>query len=195
MPLLHSQRYSLDLSSSTLLLIVLRTRQGETGSVLDLRNFQLSLGRRFRSLKVWFVLRSYGLQGFRAHLRRSISQAENFEKLLFSQENNANTRFQLVTPGSLSLRVFRVVPVSPTEGSGGSGSHTSIEAEEFTRRFYAHLSTPKYAKKLMLTQTTLPEIGFCIRFVTGSPWTREEHIVEAVKVLNECYDEVSVQSV
>ncbi|MCO5560113.1 hypothetical protein L7F22_013720 [Adiantum nelumboides] len=42
-----------------------------TGTVLDLRNMSLSLGRRFRSLKVWFVLRSYGLQGLRNHLRGS----------------------------------------------------------------------------------------------------------------------------
>lgn len=41
------------------------------GSVLDLRNMQLFLGRRFRSLKVWFVLRSYGQEGFRRHLRTS----------------------------------------------------------------------------------------------------------------------------
>lgn len=48
----------------------LRTRHGDSGSVLDLRNLQISLGRRFRSLKMWFVLRSYGLEGFRNHLKK-----------------------------------------------------------------------------------------------------------------------------
>lgn len=158
----------------------LRTRQGETGSVLDLRNFQLSLGRRFRSLKVWFVLRSYGLGGFRQHLRRSIKQAERFEEHFFAD----HTRFQLVTPGVLALRVFRVVPPKSKDDS-----EEAVDA--FTRRFYAHLSTPEYAAKLLLTQTTLPGVGFCIRFVAGSPWTRYEHIDEAVRVLNRCYDDVA----
>lgn len=47
----------------------LRTRQGDAGSVLDMRNMQIPLGRRFRSLKVWFVLRCYGVEGFQRHIR------------------------------------------------------------------------------------------------------------------------------
>jgi hypothetical protein len=41
-----------------------------TGTVIDYRNWHLSLGRRFRSLKVWFVLRSFGVAGFQAHIRK-----------------------------------------------------------------------------------------------------------------------------
>jgi len=40
------------------------------GTVIDYRNWHLSLGRRFRSLKVWFVLRSFGAQGFRKYIRQ-----------------------------------------------------------------------------------------------------------------------------
>lgn len=40
------------------------------GTVIDYRNWHLSLGRRFRSLKLWFVLRSFGAEGFRAHIRK-----------------------------------------------------------------------------------------------------------------------------
>ena len=40
------------------------------GLVVDYRNWHLSLGRRFRSLKVWFVLRSYGVEGFQNHIRK-----------------------------------------------------------------------------------------------------------------------------
>ena len=36
--------------------------------MIDYRNWQLSLGRRFRSLKLWFVLRSYGVEGFKNHI-------------------------------------------------------------------------------------------------------------------------------
>src|ERR1700722_14914481 len=42
----------------------MRTEQGDAGIVIDYRNWHLGLGRRFRSLKFWFVLRSYGVEGF-----------------------------------------------------------------------------------------------------------------------------------
>ena len=40
------------------------------GTVIDYRNWHLGLGRRFRSLKLWFVLRSFGAEGFRKYIRR-----------------------------------------------------------------------------------------------------------------------------
>ena len=48
----------------------LRTKQSEAGAVIDYRNWHVALGRRFRSLKIWFVLRSYGVKGFQAYIRR-----------------------------------------------------------------------------------------------------------------------------
>ena len=49
----------------------LQNSASESGSVVDYRNWQLPLGRRFRSLKLWFVLRSYGVQGIREHIRKA----------------------------------------------------------------------------------------------------------------------------
>jgi len=40
------------------------------GTVIDYRNWHLALGRRFRSLKLWFVFRSFGAEGFRSYIRR-----------------------------------------------------------------------------------------------------------------------------
>ncbi|KAK0486173.1 pyridoxal phosphate-dependent transferase [Armillaria novae-zelandiae] len=48
----------------------LRTKQGDADTAIDYRNWHLGLGRRFRSLKVWFVLRSFGVQGFQDHIRK-----------------------------------------------------------------------------------------------------------------------------
>lgn len=44
-----------------------------SGIVIDYRNWHLSLGRRFRSLKLWFVLRSFGVEGFQANVRKVCS--------------------------------------------------------------------------------------------------------------------------
>lgn len=40
------------------------------GTAIDYRNWHLGLGRRFRSIKLWFVLRSYGITGFQRHIRK-----------------------------------------------------------------------------------------------------------------------------
>ena len=47
----------------------LRNQATESGAVIDYRDWQIPLGRRFRSLKLWFVLRHYGLEGLEFHIR------------------------------------------------------------------------------------------------------------------------------
>ena len=44
--------------------------EGLLGAVIDYRNWSLSLGRRFRASKLWFVLRSFGVEGYQAHIRK-----------------------------------------------------------------------------------------------------------------------------
>src|SRR5580704_13476264 len=50
----------------------LRNRATESGAVIDYRDWQIPLGRRFRALKLWFVIRHYGVEGLRHHVRRHI---------------------------------------------------------------------------------------------------------------------------
>lgn len=157
----------------------LRTRQGDANPVLDFRNLQMPLGRRFRSLKVWFVLRSYGLKGFRNYLRSGISMADHFEKLL-SQDD----RFELVAPPSFSLRVFRL---RGTSQANGDGHEKTQDVDALNRAFWEALQ--KRTDEIWLTQTILPQTGFCVRLVVGSPFTKEEHIDKAWKVIKECAEE------
>ncbi|CAO1619118.1 unnamed protein product [Parajaminaea phylloscopi] len=167
-PLLIKDRSALS-SALTITPEFLKTRHGDAGSVLDMRNLQIPLGRRFRSLKIWFVLRSWGAQGFRAHLRKSIEEAKLFEELLHSDE-----RFELVAPPHFALRVFRL-----------RGPDTA-QADTLNRRLWDVLQTRN--AELLLTQTVLPEVGFCIRLVTGAPLTTQAHIHQAWKVIQECAD-------
>ena len=46
------------------------TNERPLGTVVDYRNWSLALGRRFRSAKLWFVLRSFGVEGYQAHIRK-----------------------------------------------------------------------------------------------------------------------------
>ncbi|KAF9018000.1 hypothetical protein BDZ89DRAFT_1165454 [Hymenopellis radicata] len=83
----------------------LRTKQGDAGTVIDYRNWHLALGRRFRSLKFWFVLRSFGVDGFQAHIRKGIALNCIFVCLV-----EKSPVMKLVTPPSFALSVFRLCP-------------------------------------------------------------------------------------
>jgi aromatic-L-amino-acid decarboxylase len=54
----------------------LRNEFSESGLVTDYRDWQIPLGRRFRSLKIWFVLRTYGINGLQAHIRKHVKLGE-----------------------------------------------------------------------------------------------------------------------
>ena len=56
----------------------LRNAATESGAVIDYRDWQVPLGRRFRALKLWFVLRWYGAEGLRAHIRAGVALAAEF---------------------------------------------------------------------------------------------------------------------
>ena len=56
----------------------LRNAATESGAVIDYRDWQVPLGRRFRALKLWFVLRWYGVEGLRAHIRSGVALAARF---------------------------------------------------------------------------------------------------------------------
>lgn len=84
----------------------LRNTYSETGQVIDYRNWSISLGRRFRALKIWFVMRSYGLNGLKAHIRRTIGLGNLFADLIRESPN----LFELITRPAFALTVFRISP-------------------------------------------------------------------------------------
>ncbi|HZQ21382.1 MAG TPA: pyridoxal-dependent decarboxylase [Terriglobales bacterium] len=81
----------------------LRNRATETGTVTDYRDWQIPLGRRFRSLKLWFVIRHYGVEGLQFHVRRHVALAQQFVEWVKQDE-----RFELPAPAPLNLVCFRL---------------------------------------------------------------------------------------
>jgi aromatic-L-amino-acid decarboxylase len=80
----------------------LRNQATESGAVIDYRDWQIPLGRRFRSLKLWFVIRHYGVEGLRHHVRQHVTLAQQF-----AQWVKQDTRFELAAPVPLNLVCFR----------------------------------------------------------------------------------------
>lgn len=78
-------------------------KHDQQGSAPDYRHWQIPLGRRFRALKLWFVLRLYGVENLQAHVRRHIAFAKQFETLCRS-----DTRFEIATEVQMGLVCFRL---------------------------------------------------------------------------------------
>jgi len=81
----------------------LRNQATESGAVIDYRDWQIPLGRRFRSLKLWFVLRHYGIEGLQFHIREHIRLAQRFADRVRDDE-----KFEIAAPTPLNLVCFRL---------------------------------------------------------------------------------------
>jgi aromatic-L-amino-acid decarboxylase len=80
----------------------LRNTATESGAVIDYRDWQVPLGRRFRALKLWATIRHYGVEGLRDHVREHVRLAQDFAGWV-----RADDRFELVAPVPLNLVCFR----------------------------------------------------------------------------------------
>ncbi|XP_041578967.1 aromatic-L-amino-acid decarboxylase isoform X3 [Vulpes lagopus] len=83
--------------------LYLKHNHQDSGLITDYRHWQLPLGRRFRSLKMWFVFRMYGVKGLQAHIRKHVRLAHEFERLV-----QQDPRFEICTEVTLGLVCFRL---------------------------------------------------------------------------------------
>jgi aromatic-L-amino-acid decarboxylase len=81
----------------------LRNQATESGAVIDYRDWHIQLGRRFRSLKLWFVIRHYGIEGLQHHIREHVRLAQQFVTWV-----QGDSRFELAAPARLNLVCFRL---------------------------------------------------------------------------------------
>jgi len=81
----------------------LRNQATESGAVIDYRDWHIQLGRRFRSLKLWFVIRHYGVEGLQHHIREHIRLAQQFAEWV-----RDDARFEVAAPAKLNLVCFRL---------------------------------------------------------------------------------------
>jgi aromatic-L-amino-acid decarboxylase len=149
-------------------------KASDGGLVTDYREWQIPLGRRFRSLKIWFVLRSYGVKGLQEYIRRTTKNGEEFAEALRQRSD----LFEIVTGPSFALTVFRLA--AKAEGA------SLEERNALTRQLYDNVNA---TGKIWLTSTEL-DGRFAIRLMTGVRTTEREHIETAVKTLVEVAEKV-----
>ncbi|XP_021702105.1 histidine decarboxylase isoform X2 [Aedes aegypti] len=74
-----------------------------SGMAIDYMHWQIPLSKRFRALKLWFVIRNYGIKGLQKHIREGVRLAQKFEALVL-----ADHRFEIPAARHLGMVVFRI---------------------------------------------------------------------------------------
>ncbi|KAB8246623.1 pyridoxal phosphate-dependent transferase [Aspergillus flavus] len=142
----------------------LRNNVSNTGTVVDHRNRQIPLGRRFRSLKVWFVLRTFGLSGLRAHIHNGIQVGIEFAELLRSRLD----LFDIIIQPAFALTVFRLLPTSQ-----------SSELDSKARKVY---ETIHQQGDFFLTSAVVDHV-YAIRVVNANQAAHVEHVRKVFELL------------
>ena len=131
----------------------LRNPHSEQGTVIDYRDWQVPLGRRFRSLKLWLVLRWYGATGLQAHIRSGVAWAQRFAGWVRSHPD-----FELVAPAPLNLVCF-------AHRAGDEANRHILATLNDSGRFY-------------LTHTVL-DGRYTLRLSVGTVATQQHHLEAA----------------
>ena len=131
----------------------LKNKATESGAVIDYRDWHVPLGRRFRALKLWFVLRHYGAEGLRRLVREHVRLAQAFAGWVRASED-----FELAAEPPLNLVCFR--------HKGG---------DDFNKALMERLND---SGKLYLTHTVLGG-RFTLRLCVAQTHTEERHVAAA----------------
>lgn len=150
----------------TLSLVPDYLRTSGADGVTDYSNWSVPLGRRFRALKLWFVLRSYGIEGLQAILRRHIELAGKAHDCL-----RAEPDFEITSPLKLALFTFRHRPEGMAEGELDAHNEALLQRLNDTGRVY-------------FTQTRVAG-RYVIRFQVGQTNTEARHVEAALDLIRE----------
>jgi aromatic-L-amino-acid decarboxylase len=138
----------------------------EGGEARNLMDYGVALGRRFRSLKLWFVLRYFGAEGIRARIRRHVEMAREMAAWVDEEED-----WKRVAPVPFSTLVFRYEP----EGSSGP------ELDAMNRRIMDRVNE---SGEFFLSHTVLHG-RFCLRVALGNLRTRREDVARCWELLRD----------
>ena len=131
----------------------LRNEATESGEVIDYRDWHIPLGRRFRALKLWFVIRYYGVAGLRAHVREQVELTQELASWIEQDPD-----FEIVAPTPLNLVCFRL------KGSNRAN-------EELVEQLNS-------SGRLYLNQTKLGD-RVTLRMSVGGTYTERHHVENA----------------
>ncbi len=136
------------------------------GKVNDYKDWGVPLGRRFRALKLWLVIRSYGVEGLQQILRKHIELSRWLELQI-----QKSPHFELLVPCALNMVVFRYNPGNLSE-------------EELNMKNENLLESLNKSGELYISHTKIKG-NYAIRLVTGQTNVGNLHVEKAWKLINE----------
>ncbi|KAH1120438.1 hypothetical protein J1N35_003598 [Gossypium stocksii] len=148
----------------------LRNKQSESDSVVDFKDWQVGTGRRFKSLRLWLIFRTYGVVNLQGHIRSDVGMAKIFEEFVRS-----DPRFEIVVPREFGLVCFRL---NPDETFG------SDYTELLNRKLLDWVNS---TGRVYMTHTKIGGI-YVLRFAVGATLTTDNHVVAAWKLIKEGAD-------
>jgi aromatic-L-amino-acid/L-tryptophan decarboxylase len=141
-------------------------RTAHDAEVVNYRDWGIQLGRRFRALKLWFVIRSYGVEGLRAIIRRHVALAGELAAWV-----DESADFERVAPVPFGLVCFRYRRAGKTDQ----------ELDELNERLLKEVNA---TRRVCLTHTRLAG-RYVIRMVIGQRATERRHVAEAWDLIRE----------
>ena len=151
----------------------LQTAEGKIGAVQNLMDTGIQLGRRFRALKLWMVLRYFGADGIRIRLAEHMRLAR-----LFADWIDAHQDFERLAPVPFSVVCFRAAP----QGAG----QTKMSLEDLNK---ALLDSVNASGEVFLSHTKLNG-KLTLRLAIGHIRTHKEHVTRAWELLQKCLKEI-----
>ncbi|CAM0908095.1 unnamed protein product [Alopecurus aequalis] len=144
----------------------------DSGNVTDLKDMQVGVGRRFRGLKLWMVMWTYGTAKLQEHIRSDVAMAKVFEALV-----RADPRFEVVVPRKFALVCFRMK---------ATGAMTEEDADEENRALMKNINR---TGKAYVAHTMVGHM-FVLRFEVGSSLQEERHMTNAWELIKKTTDEM-----
>ena len=135
------------------------------GKVNDYRDWGIPLGRRFRALKLWFVIREYGASGIRTKIKEHIALAAWLE-----QQVNDHPDFEMVVDRVMSLVVFRCVKHSDLEKNNAVNAHIVTAVNASGQAYITH---------------TKVNDQYVLRVVTGQTHIQKHHVEKLWKLIQQ----------
>ncbi|KAF8669916.1 hypothetical protein HU200_051097 [Digitaria exilis] len=151
----------------------LKNDASESGHVTDVKDMQVGVGHRFRGLKLWMVMRTYGVSKLQEHIRSDVSMAMAFEEWVMADE-----RFEVVVKRNFALVCFRI--------RARGGDMAEEDADVASRELMARMNR---TGKAFVAHTVVGG-RFVLRFAVGSSMQEERHVRAAWELIKKTTGEI-----
>ncbi|KAJ4851320.1 hypothetical protein Tsubulata_029428 [Turnera subulata] len=143
----------------------LTNKASESNAVVDYKDWQIALSRRFKALKLWIVIRRHGLANLMCHIRADVNLAKRFESLV-----TKDNRFEVVVPRRFALVCFRLKPYNK-----------SCDGLKLNRDLLAAVNQ---SGRAFMTHGVIGGV-YVIRCAIGSTLTQEHHVDDLWKLIQQ----------